>query len=103
MGNHFLTVTVGQCLVAPYATKVAADSFRVADNPGVAVPSMNTRAFISIDPCRADISVSRFILVNLGYHLSMSNPAEHILSPDAIHEAGHAVVAAVMGMPDIWM
>jgi hypothetical protein len=33
----------------------------------------------------------------------MSIPAEPIPSRDAIHEAGHAVVAAVMGMPDIWI
>src|SRR5258708_7465219 len=46
-------------------------------------------------PCRTDTSMSRFILVNFGYPLSMSNPAEPIPSRDAIHEAGHAVVAAV--------
>jgi len=34
----------------------------------------------------------------------MSNQAAPPLpSHDAIHEAGHAVVAAVMGMPDIWI
>jgi hypothetical protein len=35
--------------------------------------------------------------------MSMSNPPEPLPSRDAIHEAGHAVVAAVMGMPHIWI
>jgi hypothetical protein len=29
--------------------------------------------------------------------------SEEVPSKDGIHEAGHAVVAAVMGMPDIWI
>jgi Holliday junction resolvase RusA-like endonuclease len=33
----------------------------------------------------------------------MSNPSEPLPSRGAIHEAGHAAVAAVMGMPDIWI
>lgn len=52
---------------------------------------------------KAEGLASQLALVKIGYPNRMPNLIKPLPSRDAIHEAGHAVVAAVMGMPDIWI